>query len=136
MFKRVYPKVKFFKSFGKSPSRIFGTSGISGSPIFQQTYRYARTQAFLKKLFYLIFTALFSSKKGRKKCFLFKRLPFCYFSKSLCPHLSNVIAIKDIFLFQETGMAKSCHKVDCDVSAEVRSRTLQGSDFEITITST
>ena len=62
-FKRVSPKVVFFKSFGKSASRIFGTSRISCSLILQQTYRYVRTRAFLKKFFYLIFTALFSSKK-------------------------------------------------------------------------
>ena len=28
-------------------------------------------------------------------------------------------------------MAKSCHKVDCEVFAEARSRTLQGCDFEM-----
>ena len=34
LFKRVSPKDIFFKSFGKSPSKIFGTSRISCSLIF------------------------------------------------------------------------------------------------------
>ena len=39
-FKRVSPKVRFSKSFGKGPSKMFGTLGISSFLIFQQTCRY------------------------------------------------------------------------------------------------
>ena len=40
------------------------------------------------------------------------------------------------FLFQETEMEKSCHKVDYGDFAEMWLKTLQGRDFEKTIFST
>ena len=60
------------------------------------------------------------------------------FLKSLRPDLVNVMKFQEIFsfLFQESGMAKSCYKVDCDVFAEAQLRMLQGCDFKKTIVST
>ena len=43
MVKSVSPKVVFFKSFGKSPSRIFGASEISCSLIFQPQCRKSKS---------------------------------------------------------------------------------------------